>query len=78
MQFASGTVTVNLAGRTDLKTIAGSASNYIVKWSTDSGMGEPSGTTFKLDAATAKYFKLKKDSTGLKLRKIKGLVIIVK
>ncbi|MBQ6140858.1 MAG: DUF2341 domain-containing protein [Kiritimatiellae bacterium] len=78
VQFASGTVTVNLAGRTDLKTIAERADNYIVKWSTDSGMGEPSGTTFKLDAATAKYFKLKKDATGLQLRKIRGLVIVVK
>ena len=78
VQFASGTVTVNLAGRTDLKTIAERADNYIVKWSTDSGMGEPSGTTFKLDAETAVRFKLKKDSTGLQLVRVKGFICIIR
>ena len=77
VQFASGAiVTVNLAGRTDLKTIAESESNYIVKW--DSTFGQPTTTTFRLDAGTAQKFKLKSDATGLRLNKKRGLVIIVK
>ena len=77
VQFASGaTVTVNLAGRTDLKTIAESESNYIVKW--DSTFGQPTTTTFRLDAETAKRFSLRSDATGLRLNKKKGFIIIVK
>ncbi|MBQ6142620.1 MAG: hypothetical protein IJI54_15195 [Kiritimatiellae bacterium] len=78
VQFASGAaVTVNLAGRADLETIAASAENYIVKWSADAG-GEPSGVTFRLDAATAQRYRLKSDATGLRLNKKKGFIIIVK
>lgn len=77
VQFEAGTVTVNLAGRTDLATIAASEDPYIVKWSTDTGMGEPSETAFVPDAATAHAYKFKKDSTGLMLSKQKGLMIIV-
>ena len=77
VQFEAGTVTVNLAGRADLAQIAASEDPYIVKWSTDTGMGEPSGTTFVPDAATAHAYKFKKDSTGLMLSKQKGLMIIV-
>lgn len=77
VQFASGaTVTVNLAGRTDLKTIAESESNYIVKW--DSTFGQPTTTTFRLDAGTAKKFSLKSDATGLRLNKKKGFMLVVK
>ena len=74
VQFpAGGTVTVNLAGRTDLKTIAESESNYIVKWSED--YGQPATTTFKLDDETKEKFTLRPDATGLKLAK-KGFMII--
>ncbi len=77
VQFpAAGTVTVNLAGRTDLKTIAESESNYIVKWS--EYYGQPATTTFKLDDETKEKFTLRPDATGLKLVKKKGLMIIVK
>ena len=77
VQFASGaTVTVNLAGRTDLKTIAESESNYIVKW--DSTFGQPTTTTFRLDAGTAQKFTLRSDATGLQLNKKKGFMLIVK
>ena len=67
------TITVNLEGRTDLKTIAKSASPYVVTWST-----KPAGTTtFVLDAATRQHFKCEVTNAGLRLKKIKGLVIIV-
>jgi hypothetical protein len=72
----NGTVTVNLAGRTDLKTIAESESNYIVRW--NSYYGQPTTTTFRLDAETAQKFKLKSDATGLRLNKKKGFMLIVK
>ena len=76
VQFpASGTVTVNLAGRMDLKTIAESESNYIVKWS--EYYGQPTTTTFKLDDETKEKFTLRPDATGLKLVKKEGLMIIV-
>ncbi len=70
----NGTVTVNLAGRADLETIAGSESNYIVKWSTH--YGQPTTTTFRLDAETAQKFSLRSDATGLRLNKKKGFMII--
>jgi hypothetical protein len=77
VQFASGaTVTVNLAGRTDLKTIAESESNYIVKW--DSTFGQPTTTTFRLDAVTAQNFSLRSDAIGLRLNEKRGFMIIVK
>lgn len=77
VQFpAGGTVTVSLAGRTDLKTIAESESNYIVKWS--EYYGQPATTTFKLDAESAQKFKLKSDATGLRLNEKKGFMLIVK
>ena len=78
VQFEAGTVTVNLAGRADLDDIAESEDPYIVKWSTDEGMGEPSETTFVPDAATAQAYKFRKDSTGLTLAKNKGFMLIVK
>ena len=70
----NGTVTVNLAGRADLETIAGSESNYIVTWSTY--YGQPTTTTFRLDAETAQKFSLRSDATGLQLNKKKGFIII--
>ena len=76
VQFpAHGTVTVNLAGRTDLKTIAESESNYIVTWS--EYYGQPATTTFKLDDETKERFALSPDATGLRLVK-KGFVMILR
>ena len=76
VQFpAGGTVTVNLAGRTDLKTLSESASNYIVTWS--EYYGQPATTTFKLDDETKERFALSPDATGLKLVK-KGFVMILR
>ena len=71
---ANSTITMNLEGRTDLKTIAKSESPYIVTWAT-----KPADTTaFVLDAATQELgFKCKVTDAGLRLMKNKGLVIIV-
>ena len=70
----NATITINLEGRTDLKTIAKSESPYVVTWST-----KPADTTtFVLDAATQELgFKCKVTDAGLRLMKNKGLVIIV-
>lgn len=75
LQFdANSTITVNLEGRTDLKTIAKSESPYVVTWST-----KPAATTtFVLDETTGKHFKCKVTDAGLKLSRLKGVVIIVK
>jgi hypothetical protein len=72
---ANATVTINLAGRTDLRTIAKSDSPYVVKWSS-----EPAATTmFVPDAQTAADgYKLKRVTDGLKLLRPKGVMIIVK
>ena len=70
---ADSTITMNLEGRTDLKTIAKSESPYIVTWST-----KPADTTmFVLDEATRPHFKCKVTDAGLLLKKTNGLVIIV-
>ena len=75
VQFAAdATVTVNLAGRQDLRTIVVSESNYIVKW--DETFGWPTTTKFKLDAETAQKFALGADATGLRLNKKSGMAII--
>ena len=70
----NATITINLDGRTDLKTIAKSESPYVVTWAT-----KPADTTtFVLDAATQELgFKCKVTDAGLRLMKNKGLVIIV-
>ena len=75
LQFATdSTITVNLDGRTDLKTIAKSESPYIVTWAT-----KPADTTtFVLDEVTSQYFKCEVTDAGLLLKKTNGLVIIVK
>ena len=72
---ANATVTINLAGRTDLRTIAKSDSPYVVKWSS-----EPAATTmFVPDAQTAADgYKLKRVTDGLKLLRPKGVMIIIK
>ena len=71
ISFASGAaITVNFAGRTDLKTIARRANPYIVGWSS------APDATFTLDPDTAEFYKIKKREDGLKLIS-KGLVILV-
>ena len=74
LQFAANaTITVNLDGRTDLKTSAKSESPYVVTWST-----KPADTTtFVLDEATRQHFKCEVTDAGLRLVKTSGLVIIV-
>ena len=76
LQFATdSTITVNLEGRTDLKTLAKSESPYVVTWAT-----KPADTTtFVLDAATQELgFKCKVADAGLRIMKNSGIVIIVK
>jgi hypothetical protein len=71
---ANSTITVNLEGRTDLKTIAKSESPYVVTWAT-----KPADTTeFVLDEATSQHFKCKVTDAGLRLKKTNDLVIFVK
>ena len=70
LKFASGAaITVVLSGRTDLHTMAKSENPYIVTWAS-----QPN-TTFTLDAATGKEFKLEPDGTGIKLIRRDGLSI---
>ena len=74
----NATVTVNLAGRTGLDTIA-EARGYIVNWAANAVPAD--SVTFVLDATTAALpqgYGLSKDSTGLKLIKKTGLTIILK
>jgi hypothetical protein len=72
--FASGAnVTVNLAGRTDLATLAASESPYVATWT---AMPD---ANFAVDAATAgARYKVRKDATGLRLVRCKGTMIMVK
>ena len=79
LAFADGaTVTVNLAGRTDLETIA-DARDYVATWATSAVPAD--SVTFVLDETTAadsKGYRLRKDATGLKLTKKTGMSIILK
>ena len=71
----NATVTIKLAGRTDLKTIAKSESPFIVTWSSE----PPDTTSFVLDDETAAAgYKVKRVTGGLRLSKDKGFVLIVK
>ena len=69
--YAGSTVTVDLAGRADLRTISKSASPYIVTWS-----AVPENVTFVPDEQTGKAgYRLIPESTGLKLECHKGFII---
>ena len=72
---ANATVTVDLHGRTDLETLAASASPYVITWAS-----APDATTqFVLDEATAVMpFRLKVKDAGLRLSRVRGFMIIVK
>ena len=77
--FADGaTVTVKLAGRAGLETIANER-GYIATWATTAIPA--AATTFVLDAETAatySSFYLRKDATGLKLCKPKAFMLFVR
>ena len=72
LEFAdSGEITVNLAGRDDLKALARSANPYLITWTV------VPGADFVLDSATAAAgYRLRKDATGLKVETMRGLIII--
>ena len=80
LEFAdSGEIAVNLAGRTDLKSLARSADPHLFTWTVVDGNPVIPGATFTLDPDTkAAGYRLRKDSTGLRLVYIKGLMVIVK
>ena len=77
--FADGAaVTVNLAGRSDLEALA-EARDYVVTWAPNAVPAD--SVTFVLDATTAALpqgYRLRKDSTGLKLTKKTRMVIIMR
>ncbi len=80
LEFAnSGEITVNLAGRTDLKALARSADPHLFTWPLEDGVPVVPGAEFVLDPVTASAgFKVKKDATGLRLIYGKGFMLIVR
>ena len=80
MEFAdSGEITVNLAGRTDLKALARSADPHLFTWPLEDGVPVRPGAEFVLDPVTASAgFKVKKDATGLRLFCNRGFMLIVR
>lgn len=71
----NATITVDLHGRDDLKSLAKSASPYVITW----GVVPPDTATFVLDSATQELgFKCKVTDEGLKLLRPNGLTIIIK
>ena len=82
VSFADGaSVTLNLAGREDLKEIAKSASPYIVTWAVTDGVAvlPPDSAQFQIDDETRqKSFSVRKDGTGLKLMYSGGFVIYLR
>ena len=79
LSFEDGaTITVNLAGRTDLNAIA-TAHGLVATWAT--GKVPAASTTFVLDPATAALpqgYHLRKMNEGLGLRKTDAFMIIVR
>lgn len=80
LEFAdSGEITVNLAGRDDLKALAKSGNPHLFTWTVVADNPVIPGATFVLDPATAAAgYRLRKDSTGLRLIYCKGFMILVK
>ena len=80
LQFAAGAnVTVNLAGRTDLRTIMKSESPYIVTW--PEGLGPAANVKFDVDAETRRnHFKIVRDDehNALRIANKPGFVLIVR
>ncbi len=76
LKFASGAnVTVNLAGRTDLRALRKSADPRIVAWT--AGTAPDASVKFKLDDSTRMRYALRRDESGLSLI-AGGLMVIVK
>ena len=70
----NASITVNLAGREDLRALATSAAPYVISWAT-----QPENVTFELDAQTKdNKFILQPDTTGLKLIQIGGTIISIR
>ena len=55
-----------------LRTIAKSENPYVATW------GAQPNTTFTLDAATGKNFKLQTDGTGIKILRRDGITIYLR
>ncbi len=79
LQFAAGAnVMVNLAGRTDLRTIVKSENPFVVTW--PEGLGPAASVTFQVDAETKQNrFKIVRDDerNGLRLIRASGFTLIV-
>jgi len=80
LQFAAGAnVTVNLAGRTDLRTIMKSESPYIVTW--PEGLGPAANVTFKVDDTTKRNGVLvvrDDEHNGLRLVRAGGFTLLLR
>ena len=75
ISFAAGsTITVNLAGRTDLIALKNSESPYVVTWSS-----QPANVNFVLDAQSwANGYRIYSETEGLRLKRFTGMMLIVK
>ena len=76
---ANANVTVNLAGRTDLRTIVKSENPFVVTW--PEGLGPAANVTFQVDAETKRNrFKIVRDDgrNGLRLVRASGFTLIVR
>ena len=71
---AGATVTIKLAGR-DLDALANSR-EYVARWATDAV--PDNSVTFVLEEATAETYKLIRNNTGLKIRRILGTQMIIR
>ncbi|MBQ7188349.1 MAG: hypothetical protein IJR99_02935 [Kiritimatiellae bacterium] len=70
----NASITVNLAGREDLRALAASAAPYVISWET-----QPENVLFEPDAQTkTNKFILQPNATGLKLIKVGGTVISIR
>lgn len=70
----TGTIYVDVTGRTDISELAKSPSPYLVKWNE----GEvPTGVRFKIVGAPREGYGVLVDSTGLRLRS-PGLAVIIR
>ena len=75
---ANANVTINLAGRTDLRTIVKSENPFVVTW--PEGLGPAASVTFQVDAETKQNrFKIVRDDerNGLRLVRASGFTLIV-
>jgi hypothetical protein len=80
LEFAnSGEITVKLAGRDDLKALAKSGNPHLFTWTVVDGNPVIPGAEFVLDPDTkAAGYRVRKDTTGLRLVYTKGFMLIVK